>query len=250
MCRYILIQELSVNQCRPLLNVCGFGFRRAFTMHSYFRSTGIFVLSPPTDCIVYSKERNTTSQKMTEHIIVGIHTNHATARTAAHTKQKGFRNQWTTFCHCLLSQQEAPNTFPGNKTKEKDFLSTTEKILKNPEVREKLTREQLKFMLLLSFYPNLKGDRAEKVNLLQMLMNLRLNRLLQLRLRFWVLLRSTGSFYTWKCILSAYTAVRWSPETGEMDSRGKREVEKSTSNQPSKVVVLCHGADLGGLCGT
>ncbi|OPJ77101.1 hypothetical protein AV530_007510 [Patagioenas fasciata monilis] len=77
-----------------------------------------------------------------------------------------------------------------------------------------------------------------------------LNRLLQLRLRFWVLLRSTGSFYTWKCILSAYTAVRWSPETGEMDSRGKREVEKSTSNQPSKVVVLCHGADLGGLCGT
>lgn len=51
-------------------------------------------------------------------------------------------------------------------------MSTTEKILKNPEVREKLTREQLKFMLLLSFYPNLKGDRAEKVNLLQMLVNL------------------------------------------------------------------------------
>ncbi|XP_074732991.1 uncharacterized protein LOC141946689 isoform X3 [Strix uralensis] len=35
-------------------------------------------------------------------------------------------------------------------------------------------------------------------------------------------------------ILRAYVAVRWSPETGERDSREKEEVEKSTSNNPRK----------------
>lgn len=50
-------------------------------------------------------------------------------------------------------------------------MSTTEKILKKPKVREEVTRGQLKFMLLLSFYANLKNDRAEKVNPLQMVMN-------------------------------------------------------------------------------
>ncbi|KAM9620336.1 uncharacterized protein ACIBXB_019921 isoform 2-T3 [Morphnus guianensis] len=33
---------------------------------------------------------------------------------------------------------------------------------------------------------------------------------------------------------SAYTAVRWSPKTGEGDSREKGKVEKSTRNKPRK----------------
>ena len=62
-------------------------------------------------------------------------------------------------------------------------MSTTEKILKNPEVREEGTRGQLKFMLLLDFYANLKNDRAEKVNPLRMLMNLWYSGALQERCR-------------------------------------------------------------------
>lgn len=51
-------------------------------------------------------------------------------------------------------------------------MSTAEKILNNSKVHEEVTRGQMKFMLLLSFYANLKNDHAEKVNPLQTLVNL------------------------------------------------------------------------------
>ncbi|KAM6342616.1 N-terminal Xaa-Pro-Lys N-methyltransferase 2 isoform 2-T13 [Alca torda] len=68
-------------------------------------STSGFVLSPPTACILYNKERNIPSQKMSEHIIAVTQSNRAIARTGAHTKQKGFKNQWTAFHRCLLRSQ-------------------------------------------------------------------------------------------------------------------------------------------------
>ncbi|KAK2543122.1 hypothetical protein Q9966_002931 [Columba livia] len=61
--------------------------------------------------------------------------------------------------------------------------------------------------------------------------------------------KKEAHFTPGSAILSAYTAVRWSPETGEMDSRGKREVEKNTSNRPSEdgLKGLAEGMSSGGL---
>lgn len=76
---------LALMQLRP-------GVNHLFFLGSF--STGSF--PPLTDCNLYSKERNTTSQKMagsTKEIQISC----TTARTGACTKQKGFRNQWTYF---------------------------------------------------------------------------------------------------------------------------------------------------------
>lgn len=69
-------------------------------------------------------------------------------------------------------------------------MSATEKMEKNPKVREEVTRGQLKFMLLLSFCVNLKNDGAEKVNPLQTLMNPWYSGALQERCR------DTGKIFT------------------------------------------------------
>ncbi|XP_074732994.1 uncharacterized protein LOC141946689 isoform X6 [Strix uralensis] len=79
-------------------------------------------------------------------------------------------------CRVNMPNTETNIVIIGKRTS----LSTAEKILKNPEVREE------------------------------------------------------AHFTPESAILRAYVAVRWSPETGERDSREKEEVEKSTSNNPRK----------------
>lgn len=107
-------------------------------------------------------------------------------------------------------------------------MSATEKMLKSSKVHEEVTREQLKFILLLSFYTNIKNDPTEKVN--SLLMNLLYRcpagamqiqrRFSPLDLSMWL---SSGAVL---CLLFAWDSVRTSG--GFKSDLHEREQEKSS----------------------